>query len=113
MSPSGFAVSHLPFVWMRSRTSPSLSAGPHFGCVSSTGKCPYGLWPCTIRSAPMIPEYPTSITFEARALRPIRNPATKTVAAASTHTGQTGIPRDGVSRRAIHRQRTSTHASGG
>src|SRR3954452_25168471 len=61
----------------------------------------------------MIPEYPTSITFDARTLSPTRNPATNTVAAASSQTGQTGMPREGVSRRAIQRQRSSTHASGG
>jgi len=56
VSPRGFAVSQRPFVWMRSRTSPLESAGPHVGRLSSTGKCPYGDWPCMIRSAPITPE---------------------------------------------------------
>ena len=46
-------------------------------------------------------------------MRPTRKPATKTVAAASTQTGQTAAPRDGRSERAIQTQRTSSQTSGG
>ena len=57
VSPSGFADSQRPFVWTWSRTSPELSAGPHAGRLSSTGKFPHGAWPSdTIRSAPITPE---------------------------------------------------------
>src|SRR4051812_1964771 len=98
---------------MRSRTSPELSAGPHLGRGSSRGKFPYGLWPVAIRSAPITPEYPTSITFEDRQFNPTRKPARKTVADASTHTGQTNAARGGWSLRATHTQRTSSQTSGG
>ena len=45
-----------PFVCTRSRISPFVSEGPHAFSLSSTGKCPYGDWPCVIRSAPTTPE---------------------------------------------------------
>ncbi len=45
VSPSGFADSQRPFVWMRLRISPELSAGPQAGRLSSTGKFPHGAWP--------------------------------------------------------------------
>src|SRR5215218_7247187 len=70
VSPRSFADSQRPFVWIRSRTSPSASAGPHFGRSPSTGKCLYGLSPWLMRSAPITPAYPTSITFEARTFNP-------------------------------------------
>src|SRR6266516_2915398 len=53
------------------------------------------------------------MTFDARMFRPTRNPATKTVAAASTHTGHAGTPRDGRSVRAIQRHRARSQTSGG
>ena len=49
VSPCGLADSQRPFAWMRSRISPDASAGPHAFSLSSTGKCPHGAWPCTIR----------------------------------------------------------------
>ena len=52
---AAFADSQRPFVWMRSRISPSASAGPHGFRSSSTGKWPYGASPWTIRSAPITP----------------------------------------------------------
>src|SRR6266446_4306008 len=51
--------------------------------------------------------------FEARTLRPARNPARNTVAAASSQTGQTAAPAGGRSLRAIQTQRRSSHSSGG
>ena len=39
---AGSRVSQRPFVWMRSRISPSASAAPHAFRSSSTGMCPYG-----------------------------------------------------------------------
>ena len=45
VSPCGFADSQRPFVWMRSRISPELSAGPHAWRLPSTGKLPHGAWP--------------------------------------------------------------------
>ena len=79
VSPSASAASQRPFVWIRSRISPVASAGPHAGRSPSIGKLPYGLWPWAIRSAPITPERPTSITFESVTLSPIRNPSRKTV----------------------------------
>jgi len=37
VSPRGFEDSQRPFSWIRSRISPSASAGPHAGRVSWTG----------------------------------------------------------------------------
>ena len=43
VSPSGFALSQRPFVWIQSRISPEVSAGPQdFFRVLSTGKFPHG-----------------------------------------------------------------------
>ena len=55
MSPRSFAVSQRPFAWIRSRISPAASAGPQGLRESSTGMCPYGEEPWTIRSAPITP----------------------------------------------------------
>ena len=56
MSPRSFADSQRPLVWMRSRVSPSESEGPHGFRDPYFGMCPYGISPCTIRSAPITPE---------------------------------------------------------
>ena len=56
VSPRSFACSQRPFVWTRSRMLPSLSSAPHGGRESSTGMCPYGASPWTIRCAPITPE---------------------------------------------------------
>ena len=49
VSPSGFAPSQRPFVWIQLRISPDASAGPHalslLGAVFSTGKFPHGACP--------------------------------------------------------------------
>ena len=93
VSPFGFADSQRPFVWIRSRTSPSRSASApgQFGREPSTGKWPYGDWPLTMRCAPIGPAYPTSITFECpQTFSPTLKPPRKTVAAASTQTGHSG-----------------------
>ena len=62
MSPRGFADSQRPLDWIRSRISPSDPAGPHGVRASVTGIAPYGARPSRIRSAPITPAYPTSIT---------------------------------------------------
>src|SRR5256714_2334098 len=97
VAAGGLADSQRPFVWMRLRISPLASAAPHGFRLSSTGKWLYGALPSwTIRSAPIGPAYPTSITFEASMFIPTLNPARKTVAATSTQTGQNdlvGVPR--------------------
>ena len=109
MSPRGFAASQRPLVWIRSRISPSASAVPQAFRFPSSGMCPYGISPWTIRSAPTTPAKPTSITLRwASTLSPTRKPARKTQAAASSHTGQTGADvRGGRSRLAIQMQRPS------
>ena len=56
VSPCGLADSQRPFVWIRSRISPELSAGPQAFRLSSMGKLPQGASVWTIRSAPMTPE---------------------------------------------------------
>src|SRR5438067_13734251 len=53
------------------------------------------------------------MTFDERQFNPTRKPARKTVADASTQTGHTTAPRGGRSVRAIHKQRASSHSSGG
>ena len=55
VSPCGFADSQRPLVWIRSRISPSASAGPQALSEPSIGKWPYGDWPALIRSAPITP----------------------------------------------------------
>ena len=91
MSPRSLADSQRPFVWIRSRISPLESAFPQGFRESSIGMWPYGDCPLEIRSAPITPEYPTSITLRgASTLIPIRKPSRKTVAAASSQTGQMG-----------------------
>jgi len=91
VSPRSFADSQRPFVWMRSRISPSWFAGPQAFRSSSIGMCPYGIWwSWTIRSAPTTPAKPTSITFEVSMFRPTRKPIRKTVAPTSIQVGQTG-----------------------
>ena len=104
VSPVSLAVSQRPFVWTRSATSPSASAGPHFSRSSRTGMCPYGACPFTIRLAPMTPAYPTSITPRGVSwLRPTRKPTRNTAAAARTHAGHRG-------RSAGPRRRKPAHA---
>jgi hypothetical protein len=73
---------------MRSRISPSLAAGPQ-GLPASTGIAPYGARPSMIRSAPITPAYPTSITVRAFwTSSPARKPTRKRLVATSAHTGQ-------------------------
>src|SRR5215471_14287944 len=119
VSPSGFALSQRPFVWIQLRISPEASAGPQalsafpFGVVFSTGKLPHGAVPLTIRSAPMTPEYPTSMTFERSTLRPTRKPARKIVAPSRTQTGHRGAPGVPRLRTPIHVERRTTQMSSG
>src|SRR5918996_972528 len=94
VSPRSFEDSQRPFVWIRSRISPSRSAGPHGSRSSCTGKFPYGASPLTMRCAPITPAYPTSITFEVSTFTPSLKRARNTAAATSTQTGHTG--RDAV-----------------
>ena len=108
MSPNGLAASQRPFVWIRLRISPSASAGPQAFRFPSIGMCPYGISPWTIRSAPITPARPTSITFDASAFRPMRKPIRKTVAPRSTHAGHTVRPREARPRAPTQTQRKRT-----
>ena len=109
MSPRGLEASQRPFVWIRSRISPSASAGPHGFWLSWIGMCPYGISPFAIRCAPTTPAKPTSITLRwASTFSPTRKPPRKTAAPASSQIGQTGgEARGGRFRRAIQTQRPS------
>ena len=66
------SISAVVWVWIRSRISPEASAGPHAFRSSSIGMWPYGASPCAIRSAPITPAKPTSITLDASMFRPTR-----------------------------------------
>jgi hypothetical protein len=55
VSPNSFDASQRPFSWIRSRISPSWSAGPHALRSPCLGKCFYGACPWRIRSAPITP----------------------------------------------------------
>ena len=90
VSPRSIAASQRPFVWMRSRTCPSESFGPHGSRSPRCGMFPYGASPSRIRLAPTTPASPTSITPRGVSrLSPTRKPSRKTAAAASTQVGQT------------------------
>ena len=59
----------------------------------SFGMCPYGVVPCWMRSAPITPAYPTSITLLLNALRPQRNAMSTTSTVTSAQVGiQPGSP---------------------
>ena len=109
MSPRGLDRSQRPFVWIRSRISPSASAVPQGVRSSSTGMWPYGI--CAVRD-PLradhareadVDDAPLRLHVEAHA-----EADRKIAAPASSHTGQTGREaRGGRSRRAIQTQRAS------
>ena len=66
MSPRSFEDSHRPFVWIRSRISPSESAGPQAFSESCTGMCPYGI--CAVRD-PLRADHARVADVDHRAVR--------------------------------------------
>ena len=92
MSPRGFDASQRPFVWIRSRISPSASAVPARLQVAPAPACART---ASRRSRSggrrSTPAKPTSITLRgASTFSPTRKPARKTAAPASSQTGQSG-----------------------
>ena len=104
VSPRSIAASQRPFVWMWSRTSPSVSAGPQGSRSPRSGHVPVRRLPVEDPARAHDPARPTSMTPRGGSrLRPTRKPSRNTAATASAHVGQTG--RSGAARPRIPTQR--------